>query len=608
MHRKKSSSTLKNSTLKKRDNTMTKPRAPQKSRKLHAPASTKSTRASAPRRKKILFPRKSRKPDTVSQLKRDNKKYRHQLEVLRKTSLKIATELSLDPVLEALAVLSAEFFAADAVTCMFWDNSRKNLIFKSGYGFKSDYIKKQCIPRKRIDAILQSDHEFVYTEDLRKTPYGDLELIRRENLVSVLSLVMRYGGEIQGAINIYSRDKIRHFTPEEIENAHIFGQQATIAIRNANLYTELREEAQIAKTLLQVAEDVGSLASLSEVLNRIALIITKVLNFKISLIFLWDRKKKLFLPAKAVGLPPHRSPLFETLILRREDLSFSETEIRQREVIYALEAPGRFPVEKLSSVLEVKDLQVVPLVIKQQLLGVLVSGGYQGEEPFDTKAEMFIRGIAAHAAIAIDDANLFEDLEAAFMDIIKSLATAIEIKDRYTHSHSESVVSYALAIARQLNLPKKDIELLHKACLLHDVGKIGVEDSILRKTSPLTPEEWTAIKLHPVVGAEILAAVCSLSEVSVIVRHHHEHFDGGGYPDKLKGDQIPLFARILQIADSFDAMTSDRPYRKALSQEEAINQLKLFSGRQFDPALVEIFLRELRRHDMSKQKRHPAGG
>ncbi|MCK5219218.1 HD domain-containing protein, partial [bacterium] len=137
------------------------------------------------------------------------------------------------------------------------------------------------------------------------------------------------------------------------------------------------------------------------------------------------------------------------------------------------------------------------------------------------------------------------------------------------------------------------------------VGKIGVEDSILKKTSPLTPEEWAAIKIHPVVGAEILATVCSLSEVSVIVRHHHEHFDGGGYPDKLKGEQIPLFARILQIADSFDAMTSDRPYRKALSQEDAIKQLEIFAGRQFDPKLVEVFLRELRRPDTSKLNRGP---
>jgi putative nucleotidyltransferase with HDIG domain len=585
---------------------MTKPRASQKSKKLPIPSSAKGARNPRQRLKKNLSSRKSRKPDDVSQLKRDIKKYRHQLEVIRKTSLKIATDLSLEPSLEALAVLSAEFFSADAVTCMFWDPSKKNLIFKSGYGFKSDYIKKQCIPRERIDAILQSDYEFVYTEDLRKTPYGDPELIRRENLVSVLSLIMRYGGEIQGAINIYSRNKIRRFTPEEIENAHIFGQQATIAIRNANLYSELREEAQIAKTLLQVAEDVGSLGSLSEVLNRIAFIITKVLNFKISLIFLWDRQKKLFLPAKAVGLPPHRSPLFETLILRREDLNFTEAEIRQREVVCASDAPGHFPVEKLSSVLEVRDFQIVPLVIKNQILGALISGGYQGEEPFDTKAEMFMRGIAAHAAIAIDDANLVEDLEAAFLDIIKSLATAIEVKDRYTHSHSESVVSYALAIARQLNLTDKDIDLLRKACLLHDVGKIGVEDSILKKTSPLTPEEWAAIKVHPVVGAEILGMVCSLSEVSVIVRHHHEHYDGGGYPDKLKGEQIPLFARILQIADSFDAMTSDRPYRQALSQEEAIKQLKLFSGRQFDPKLVEVFLRELTRMDMRKIDRPQA--
>jgi len=530
-----------------------------------------------------------------SNLKQEIKKYRQQLDMIRKSSLKLTTELSLDQMLDTLVHTAQDFFSADAVSCMHWDKGKKMMIIKAGIGFKSDYIKRQTIPAQRIKPVVDSGYDHIYFENIQINPQGDLKLIRDENLTSVLTVLLRFGDEVLGAINIYSRGRIRRFTQEEIENAQIFAQQAAIAVRNANLYKQMKEETQMAKTLLQVAEEVGALNSLDDVVNRIVIILTRSLKFKLCALFLWDENKNLFLPAKAVGLPPHRSPLFHTLILRREDLNFTEEELALRQVICAQDAPGRFPMEKIANVLLERDLRLVALVTKGKLLGAIVAAGYQGEQEFNHKDELFLRGIAAEAAIAIDDANLFAALEDAFWDIIKSLAAAIEVKDSYTHSHSESVINYATAIAEELPLSQKDMQLLKKACLLHDLGKIGIDDSILQKVSPLTFAERKNIERHPIIGSQILRSVSSLADVADIVRYHHEQYDGSGYPDHLRGEEIPLLARILAIADSFDAMTSDRPYRKALSLDQAIEQLKLCSGQQFDPGLVDIFLHVLNR-------------
>jgi putative nucleotidyltransferase with HDIG domain len=485
---------------------------------------------------------------------------------------------------------AAYFFEADAASCMLWDQAQQNLVLRAGYGFKTDYATKQRIPYARLQSLIESGAEYLVTEDLRVTPYGESNLIEDEGLVSALSVFMRYAGNFFGAVNIYSRDHVRIFTQEEIENARLFAQQAAITARNAQLYGELLEEAQTAKTLLQVAEDVGSLDSLDEVLNRIVINLTRALCFRMCAIFLWDQERKFFMPVKAIGIPPHRHSLFQTLILRTEDLNFTETELSRRDLVFAMQAQGRFPMEKLGNVMMERDLCLAPLVTKGKLMGAIVCAGYQGKEEFDGKNETLLRGIAAQAAIAIDDANLFEALERAFWDIIKTLAAAIEVKDHYTHSHSQSVIFYGSALAKKMKLPKNELDLICKACLLHDVGKIGVDDAILRKVTPLTQVERRAIEMHPVIGAEILASVRSLQEISTIVRHHHENYNGTGYPDRLKGEEIPLLSRILQVADCYDAMTSDRPYRKALTRAQAVEQLKKFSGSQFDPKLVAVFL------------------
>ncbi len=194
-------------------------------------------------------------------------------------------------------------------------------------------------------------------------------------------------------------------------------------------------------------------------------------------------------------------------------------------------------------------------------------------------------------------AEKHQELRTAYIQTIRALAEAVDAKDAYTRGHSERVGVYASKITREMGFQKEFIERVYIAGLLHDVGKIGVRDSVITKPDRLTPEEYEEIKQHPSIGAKILEPVDFLSDVAPCVRHHHEWFDGSdrGYPDRLSGDAIPLPSRIILVADTVEAMTSDRPYRKALPLDVVYTELTKYSGSQFDPACVDAFLRLLER-------------
>ncbi len=190
-----------------------------------------------------------------------------------------------------------------------------------------------------------------------------------------------------------------------------------------------------------------------------------------------------------------------------------------------------------------------------------------------------------------------EELRDAYIQTIRALAEAVDAKDSYTRGHSERVGVYASKIARELGFPTSLIERVYIAGLLHDVGKIGVRDAVITKPDRLSREEYDEIKRHPEIGARILEPVRFLADVVPCVRHHHEWFDGSasGYPSRLKGDQIPIASRVILVADTVEAMTSDRPYRRGLPLEQVVKELRKFSGTQFDPQCVDAFLRIIER-------------
>lgn len=234
-------------------------------------------------------------------------------------------------------------------------------------------------------------------------------------------------------------------------------------------------------------------------------------------------------------------------------------------------------------------LLCVPLKVKDEVIGVISVAHGRAGKIFTSVEQKLLSTLASQAAVALENARLYEETKKMFLSIIGALTAAIDAKDPYTHGHSRRVTYYSMMIADAIGATPEFIETLKLASLLHDVGKIGIPESILRKIDKLTDDEYRTIIGHSLIGAKILGNIDALMHVIPAIKYHHERYGGGGYPDGLKGDDIPLAARILSVADTFDAMTTDRPYRKRLSDEEALRELGRNRGRQFDPELVKVF-------------------
>jgi len=297
----------------------------------------------------------------------------------------------------------------------------------------------------------------------------------------------------------------------------------------------------------------------------------------------------------------------ETGILRYEDVI---TGLRNRNILE--QQPDLY--DKLLLIKKQMDLikanLCVPCYFKRDLLGVLVLGEKINGEKFSREEMGFFVTLANDAAMAIANAQLIENLQQKvgevkdmylrehriFIHTSIALAAAIDARDPYTHGHTERVTNYCIAIAKELyGIPemanyKNFRETLQIAALLHDIGKIGIPDHVLNKHGRLTPEEYEEVKKHSIIGATILHPIKELGDVAREVRHHQECYDGSGYPDGIRGNNIPLVARIISVADAFDAMTTNRPYRAKKSVEEALFELKRCSGTQFDPVIVSAFL------------------
>lgn len=236
-----------------------------------------------------------------------------------------------------------------------------------------------------------------------------------------------------------------------------------------------------------------------------------------------------------------------------------------------------------------KSILCVPLKIKDRIIGVVeVLNKIEGS--FSQEDLRVFTALASQAAVAIDNARLYTELEELFFSIIKSLSAAIDAKDPYTEGHSERVADYAVKIAEGLGLGEEEIKQVRLAGLLHDIGKMGIDDRILRKKKELTRKEYKQIKNHSTYGADILRPIKKLKDIIPGVKYHHERWDGKGYPEGLKREGIPLLGRIIGVADTFDALTSDRPYRKALDKKKALNIIKENTGTQLDKVVVGSFL------------------
>ncbi|MBI4978832.1 MAG: HD domain-containing protein [Spirochaetes bacterium] len=233
----------------------------------------------------------------------------------------------------------------------------------------------------------------------------------------------------------------------------------------------------------------------------------------------------------------------------------------------------------------------VPLCIGGRLIGILTVGKRHDRRPYTRSQMMFLHALSDEIAIAASNARSYNDLTRTYFETIESFASAIEAKDAYTRGHSDRVTAISLAIAQTLKLSQEHVDTLSYASMLHDIGKISIDGTVLNKPSSLTSDEMSIVRKHPAVGESIIAPIAFLSKARHVVRHHHERWDGKGYPDGIAGERIPLLSRIITVADAFDAITSSRPYRRARTHKEAQHEIIQHRGTQFDPVIVDALMK-----------------
>lgn len=235
-------------------------------------------------------------------------------------------------------------------------------------------------------------------------------------------------------------------------------------------------------------------------------------------------------------------------------------------------------------------LLCAPMLYQDKLIGVLLVSGRLTGRNFEEDELIIISNLGSQTAVAVENERLNLDAEKTYIETISALAMAVEARDRYSRGHSDRVAQYSVKIAQKLSLADDLVTDIKNAAELHDVGKIGISDDILNKNNVLNEEEQEIMRRHPVIGEGIIKPVRSLSRLCSIIRSHHERLDGSGYPDGLKADEVPIGAKIVSVADTFDAMTTTRPYRKGLTSSEAKAELSKFSGIHYDKKIVDAFL------------------
>jgi len=350
---------------------------------------------------------------------------------------------------------------------------------------------------------------------------------------------------------------------------------------------ELQRQLLAMRTLFSVSQDLNEVPDNRELSNVVSLTLLGELQISSMAMFSIERENAANL--RLLGVKGFEMDRFAGIEIDRRSRFVTELQ-KDNEPRKIARNPDRRWTKLLPDLRLAVFEYVTPITVKHDIKGLIFTGPKITGENYDEYDIDMMKFIANSTGVGMENARLLSQLQTTYVATLKTMISIIEAKDAYTKGHTERVASYAVAIANRLELEEEHMRRILFGSLLHDIGKLGVVDSIIHKEGKLDEREWKTLKSHPVIGAEIVEKMEFLSGVAEIVKHHHESFDGRGYPDGLRGEDIPLGARIVTVADAFDAMTTDRSYRKALSTDQAIQRLNAGAGTQFDPNVVRTFV------------------
>jgi|GEM_PF-6695181 len=354
-----------------------------------------------------------------------------------------------------------------------------------------------------------------------------------------------------------------------------------------------RTTFEYSKALKVFSEKLITILDLRDLMGTIVENIALFMQVEHVALMAFDKTQRRYQVKASIGFPPAiRSLEFNQRNLLIRWLKDRRTEDDQFAVMRELLEAGHTETAHIIESMKLLKAEIcIPLFFDEKLIGVLSISEKKSGDVFIADEFSLLRTLSNQASVALANAFAYDELKKSYMETIEALAKAIEAKDEYTRGHSDRVVKLSIEMAKIMNIPREEIDLLKYAGILHDVGKIAIDDGIIRKKEKLDEHEWIMMKTHPSAGATIIAPITFLELAGPVIRHHHERWDGNGYPDRLSGEKIPLLSRIISVADTYDAITSARPYRPALTHEYAMEEIKRCSGSQFDPGIVDSFFR-----------------
>lgn len=443
-----------------------------------------------------------------------------------------------------------------------------NLILEEKMGKIRENYKKEYERWKENESDILTIDDFIL-----------LPLVRRHKMLGVIGL----------KLNSDAPDNICEILP-------VLAKKASGSLESAILYERMFKRLLVLSNVFILGREIVTNIDLPTLVDRFLKIALGGTDSQVAIIYLFRNKQEnpyyirlnsIF--QKEVDFAPESNNGYTDLIkaARKDEQirtinSFENSEFKDSEI------------NKIKDIV-IKDSIIVPLKPRDNLLGVIQLCNKKGDSSFTYEDLDLLKILGSQIAFVIQNSELFNNLEKAYLDTLSALTNAIDAKDSYTRGHSDRVTELSVRLAKEAKLDNSDLEKIRLGGMLHDIGKIGIPESILNKPGRLDDQEFEVIKSHPVLGVSILGSVEFLQNVVPIIKHHHERYDGRGYPDKLNGAEIPYLARIVSIADTYDAMTTNRPYRKALTIEESLREIERCKGTQFDPELADLFIQMIQR-------------
>jgi len=443
-------------------------------------------------------------------------------------------------------------------------------------------IKSVSDPGEAIKVLEKEPFDLVLT-DLVMDEVSGVDILKKALEVYPESVVILMTGQptIENAVSVLKLGAYDYLMkPFSLDNL-----KATVkrGLEKQRLYFEnihLKETL----SLLKISEAMGSTVKLDQLLNLVLETAVKELEADMASVLLWDNKNKKLKLKASLGMP--HEFIKSEFLAGADPLSDWVLKNARAKVLNPGEVEEFFKDTKT----KIKSLISHPLLAKGKVVGVLNLIRTEKPFPFSLGQLNSLSIIASKAASAIENSRLYQELKEAYWDTLTALANAVEARDLYTRGHTDRVCYLAESLARELGWGEKKISEVRIGSILHDIGKIGVPDLILNKKDPLTKEEFEIMKEHPAQGVKILEGIVFLEPALPYVLYHHERYDGKGYPEGLAGEDIPMEGRLMAVIDTFDAITSERPYRKKGDFKKAINEIKIYCGTQFDPFVAEVFL------------------